>query len=138
MQHGGDTPVVKTSALTGQGIPELLEMLGIVAELRCELKANPARPASGTCLEASISEGRGVVATVLVQDGTLYVGDVILSGPGHGRIWFEAERNGKFPKALFLFTRSEQNKPKIIVRLRVFGFEPDSLFVSFGGFGITI
>jgi len=85
-EYGGDTPVVKTSAITGQGIPELLEMLGIVAELRCELQANPARPATGTCLEASISEGRGVLATVLVQDGTLKVGDVMVCGDGFGRV----------------------------------------------------
>ena len=85
-EYGGDTPVIKTSALTGQGIDELLEMLGIVAELRCELKADPTRPATGTCLEASISEGRGVVATVLVQDGTLRVGDVIVCGDGYGRV----------------------------------------------------
>ena len=87
-EYGGDTPVIKTSAMTGQGLPELLEMLGIVAELRCadKLKANPARPASGTCLESSISEGRGVVATVLVQDGTLKVGDVIVCGDGFGRV----------------------------------------------------
>ena len=55
---------------TGQGIPDLLATLEIVAELH-ELKADPTRPATGTCLEASLSEGRGVVATVLVQDGTL-------------------------------------------------------------------
>jgi translation initiation factor IF-2 len=85
-EYGGDTPVIKTSALSGQGIPELLEMLGIVAELRCELRANPARQATGTCLEASISEGRGVVATVLVQDGTLKVGDVMVCGDGFGRV----------------------------------------------------
>ena len=85
-EYGGDTPVVKTSALSGQGIPELLEMLGIVAELRCELKADAARPASGTCLEASISDGRGVVATVLVQDGTLKVGDNMVCGDGFGRV----------------------------------------------------
>ncbi len=85
-EYGGDTPVIKTSAATGQGIPDLLEMLGIVAELRCELKANPSRPATGTCLEASISEGRGVVATVLVQDGALKVGDVIVCGDGFGRV----------------------------------------------------
>src|SRR6185312_12839598 len=85
-EYGGDTPVIKTSALTGQGIPELLEMLGIVAELRCELKADPTRPATGTCLEASISEGRGVIATVLVQDGTLHVGDVLVCGDGYGRV----------------------------------------------------
>jgi translation initiation factor IF-2 len=85
-EYGGDTPVIKTSALTGQGIDELLEMLGIVAELRCELKADPTRPATGTCLEASLSEGRGVVATMLVQDGTLHVGDVIVCGDGFGRV----------------------------------------------------
>ncbi len=85
-EYGGDTPVIKTSALTGQGIDELLEMLAIVAELRCELKADPSRPATGTCLEASISEGRGVLATVLVQDGTLRVGDVIVCGDGYGRV----------------------------------------------------
>ncbi len=85
-EYGGDTPVVKTSALTGKGIPELLEMLGVVAELRCDLRANPTRPASGTCLESSISEGRGVVATVLVQDGTLKVGDAIVCGDGFGRV----------------------------------------------------
>jgi len=85
-EYGGDTPVVKTSALTGKGIPELLEMLGVVAELRCDLRANPDRPASGTCLESSISEGRGVVATVLVQDGTLKVGDAMVCGDGFGRV----------------------------------------------------
>jgi len=85
-EYGGDTPVVKTSALTGKGIPELLEMLGVVAELRCDLRANPTRPASGTCLESSISEGRGVVATVLVQDGTLKVGDAMVCGDGFGRV----------------------------------------------------
>ena len=85
-EYGGDTPVVKTSALTGKGIPELLEMLGVVAELRCDLRANPDRPATGTCLESSISEGRGVVATVLVQDGTLKVGDAMVCGDGFGRV----------------------------------------------------
>ncbi len=85
-EYGGDTPVVKTSALTGKGIPELLEMLAVVAELKCDLRANPDRPASGTCLESSISEGRGVVATVLVQDGTLRVGDAMVCGDGFGRV----------------------------------------------------
>ena len=85
-EYGGDTPVIKTSAISGLGIPELLEMLQVVAELRCDLKANPTRPAKGTCLEASISEGRGVVATVLVQDGTLKVGDVMVCGDGFGRV----------------------------------------------------
>ncbi len=84
-EYGGDTPVVKTSATTGKGIPELLEMLGIVAELK-DLRANVDRPASGTCLEASISDGRGVVATILVQDGTLKVGDSIVCGDAFGKV----------------------------------------------------
>ncbi len=82
---GGDVEVVKTSATTGLGIPELLEMLEAIAELH-ELKADPTRPANGTCLEASLSEGRGVLATVLVQEGTLRVGDVMVCGDGYGRV----------------------------------------------------
>ena len=85
-EYGGQTPVVKTSALTGKGIDELLEMIGLVAETYCDLKARPSRPASGTCLEALISEGRGAVARVLVQDGTLHVGDVMVCGDGYGRV----------------------------------------------------
>jgi translation initiation factor IF-2 len=84
-EWGGDTPVVKTSTLTGQGIEDLLATLDALAELH-ELKANPNRSATGTCLEASISEGRGVIATVLVQDGTLRVGEVIVCGDGFGRV----------------------------------------------------
>jgi translation initiation factor IF-2 len=83
-EWGGDTEVVKTSATSGHGIPELLATLETIAELH-ELKADPTRPASGTCLEASLSEGRGVLASVLVQDGTLRVGDVIVCGDGFGR-----------------------------------------------------
>ena len=85
VEWGGDTEVVKTSASTGLGIPDLLATLETIAELH-ELKADPNRPATGTCLEASLSEGRGVVASVLVQDGTLRVGDVIVCGDGFGRV----------------------------------------------------
>jgi translation initiation factor IF-2 len=84
-EYGGDVPVVKTSATTGKGIDDLLATLEVVAELH-DLKANPDRAATGTCLEASLSEGRGVVATVLVQDGTLKVGDVMVCGDGYGRV----------------------------------------------------
>jgi translation initiation factor IF-2 len=93
-EYGGDTPIVKTSALTGQGIPDLLEMISIMAELR-EFKSDPNRPATGTCLESSISEGRGVVATVLVQDGTLKVGDVMVCGDGFGRVRAIFDDKGK-------------------------------------------
>jgi translation initiation factor IF-2 len=85
VEWGGDTEIVKTSASTGLGIPDLLATLETIAELH-ELKADPTRPATGTCLEASLSEGRGVVASVLVQDGTLRVGDVIVCGDGFGRV----------------------------------------------------
>ena len=85
VEWGGDTEIVKTSASTGLGIPDLLATLETIAELH-ELKADPSRPATGTCLEASLSEGRGVLASVLVQDGTLRVGDVIVCGDGFGRV----------------------------------------------------
>src|SRR5262249_42184721 len=84
VEWGGDIEVVRTSATTGQGIPDLLQTLETIAELH-ELKADPARPATGTCLEASLSEGRGVVASMLIQEGTLRVGDVIVCGDGFGR-----------------------------------------------------
>ena len=85
VEWGGDTEVVKTSATTGLGIPDLLLTLETIAELH-ELQADPDRPATGTCLEASLSEGRGVVASMLVQDGTLKVGDVVVCGDGYGRV----------------------------------------------------
>jgi translation initiation factor IF-2 len=82
---GGDTPFVETSAAKGTGIDELLETLSLVAELK-ELKANPNKPANGTCLEAHLSEKEGVLATILVQDGTLRVGDVVLCGAAYGTV----------------------------------------------------
>jgi translation initiation factor IF-2 len=82
---GGDTPFVETSAATGQGIDELLEQLSVVAELK-ELQANPKKPAQGTCLEAMLSEGEGVLATLLVQNGTLHRGDVVLCGASFGHV----------------------------------------------------
>ncbi|CAN5501122.1 hypothetical protein BH09PLA1_BH09PLA1_22910 [soil metagenome] len=85
VEWGGDTEVIRTSATTGQGIKELIEILDYQAEL-LELKANPENSARGTVIESRIDPGLGSVATVLVQDGTLYVGDIMLSGPGYGRI----------------------------------------------------
>ena len=83
---GGDVPFVYTSASTGKGIEELLEAIVLVADLQVEPKANPNKPGQGTCLEASISEGEGVLATLLVQDGTLRLHDVVLCGAGYGRV----------------------------------------------------
>jgi len=85
VEWGGETELVKCSALTGQGVDDLLETLLTIAELH-EYKANPNRPAFGTCLEAERHEGRGVVAKVLVQKGTLKVGDIVVCGPAYGRV----------------------------------------------------
>lgn len=85
VEWGGDTEVLRTSAVTGKGIPELIENLDYQSEL-LELKSNPKAPARGTVIESRMEDGMGAVATVLVQDGTLRVGDIILSGPGYGRI----------------------------------------------------
>ncbi len=82
---GGDTPFVETSAATGLGIDELLDQLSVVAELK-ELKANPNKPAEGTCLEAKLDPQEGVHATLLVQNGTLRPGDEILCGATYGRV----------------------------------------------------
>jgi translation initiation factor IF-2 len=84
-EWGGDTEMVRTSAITGQGMDELLETLLTVADLH-EYKANPDAPATGVCLEAEVQQGRGVVVKVLVQKGTLHVGDIVVCGPAHGRV----------------------------------------------------
>ncbi|MFK8793483.1 translation initiation factor IF-2 [Planococcus plakortidis] len=82
---GGDTIFVPLSALTGDGIDTLLEMILLVSEV-AELKANPGRRAIGTVIEAELDKGRGSVATLLVQDGTLHVGDPIVVGNTFGRV----------------------------------------------------
>ncbi len=84
-QWGGDTICVPVSAVTGQGIEQLLEMVQLVADVR-ELKANPNRKAKGTVIEAKLDKGRGPVATVLIQNGTLHSGDVVVAGTSVGRI----------------------------------------------------
>jgi len=85
IEYGGDTEVVRTSATTGQGIEALIEILDLQSQIM-ELKADPAAPARGVVIESNMDEGMGPVATVLVQDGTLKVGDIGLSGTGYGRI----------------------------------------------------
>lgn len=84
-EWGGETQMVKTSAATGEGIDELLETLNLVAEIE-ELKANPNRPATGLCIEASLSEGRGVQSTLLVRNGTLRQGDIVVCGTAYGKV----------------------------------------------------
>ncbi len=84
-EWGGDNICVPVSAKTGAGIDQLLEMLLLVAEME-ELKANPNCPARGTVIEAQLDKGRGPVATVLIQKGTLKVGDIILAGTACGKV----------------------------------------------------
>ena len=84
-EWGGDTIVCPISAKTGKGIDELLENLVILAEVQ-ELKANPNRSAKGTVIEARLDKGRGPIMTVLVQNGTLHQGDIIIAGTAVGRV----------------------------------------------------
>ncbi len=84
-EWGGDTIIVPISAKTGMGIEELLENLVILAEVQ-ELKANPNRAAKGTVIEARLDKGRGPIMTVLVQNGTLKLGDIIIAGTAVGRV----------------------------------------------------
>ncbi|QDU26944.1 Translation initiation factor IF-2 [Anatilimnocola aggregata] len=84
-EWGGDVEVIRTSAITGEGLDTLLETLLVTAELH-DYRANPNRPAMGMCLEAEQEAGRGVIAKVMVQNGTLREGDIIVCGAGHGRV----------------------------------------------------
>ena len=84
-EWGGDTIICPISAKTGEGIENLLEMVNLTAEMQ-ELKANPNRSAHGAVIEARLDKGRGPVATLLVQNGTLHQGDVIIAGTAVGRV----------------------------------------------------
>lgn len=91
---GGDTILAPVSALKRLGIEELLEMILLVADMQ-ELKANPNRKAIGTIIEAQLDKGKGPLATVLVQKGTLFVGDMVVSGTASGRIRAMLDEKGK-------------------------------------------
>ena len=93
-EWGGDVICVPVSAHTGMGIDDLLENVLLVAEVK-ELKANPDRAAKGTVIEARLDKGRGPIATVLVQNGTLHAGDVIVAGTAVGRVRAMTDENGK-------------------------------------------
>lgn len=97
---GGDTIMVPVSAHQKTGISDLLEMILLVAEMQ-ELKANPNLPAHGTIIEAQLDKGRGPVATVLVQRGTLHIGDTIIAGTAYGKVRAMInDRGEKVKKAL--------------------------------------
>ena len=96
-EWGGDTICVPVSAKTGEGIEDLLENILLVAEVR-ELKANPNRLAKGTVIEARLDKGRGPIATILVQNGTLHTGDVIIAGTAVGKVRVMTNYKGKVVK----------------------------------------
>ncbi len=96
-EFGGDVICVNVSAKTGEGLEQLLEMLTLQSEI-LELSADPTLRASGVVLEARLDKGRGVVATLLVQDGTLKKGDTIVVGTGWGRVRHMQDESGKTVK----------------------------------------
>ncbi|MBR6742336.1 MAG: translation initiation factor IF-2 [Clostridia bacterium] len=96
-EWGGDTICCPVSALTHAGIDELLENVLLVAEVK-ELKANPKRHAKGIVIEAKLDRGRGPVATVLVQNGTLHAGDIVIAGTSVGRVRAMTDHTGKLLK----------------------------------------
>ncbi|XP_020582115.1 translation initiation factor IF-2, chloroplastic [Phalaenopsis equestris] len=84
-EWGGDIPMVKISALNGENVDELLETVMLVAEMQ-ELKANPYRKAKGICIEAGLEKSRGPVSTLIVQNGTLRRGDIVVCGEAYGKV----------------------------------------------------
>ena len=92
-EWGGDVVCVNVSAKTGEGIDELLEMINLVADVQ-NLKANPDRLALGTVIESRLDKGRGPIATILVQKGTLRSGDVVIAGTAIGRVRQMTDENG--------------------------------------------
>jgi translation initiation factor IF-2 len=93
-EWGGETDVIKTSATTGEGLDELIEHLSTLSDL-LDLKADPTVPARGVVIEAKMREGQGVSTQVLVQEGTLRVGDIVVAGSGAGRIRSLRDDRGK-------------------------------------------
>ncbi len=93
-EWGGDTICAPVSAITGDGIENLLEMIMLVADMK-ELKANPSRDAAGVVVEARLDKGRGPIATLLVQKGTLHTGDILVAGTSVGRVRVMADYRGR-------------------------------------------
>ena len=93
-EYGGDVMFVDVSALTGKGIKELLDAVLLTADAALDMRANPNKDARGVAIEANLDKGRGSVATVLIQSGTLRVGDSIVAGAAHGRVRAMFDENG--------------------------------------------
>ncbi|MCF8548496.1 MAG: translation initiation factor IF-2 [Pontimonas sp.] len=94
-EYGGETQAVKVSALKGEGITELLDAVLLTADAGLDLRANPNRTARGVAIEARLDKGRGAVATVLIESGTLRVGEAIVAGTAYGRVRAMIDENGE-------------------------------------------
>jgi len=93
-EYGGDTMFMDVSALQNMGIAELLDAVLLTADAGLDLRANPNRTARGVAIEARLDRGRGAVATVLIQSGTLHIGDAIVAGTAYGRVRAMMDENG--------------------------------------------
>jgi len=93
-EYGGDTQMVRVSALKGDGISDLLDAVLLTADAGLDLRANPNRTARGVAIEARLDKGRGAVATVLIESGTLRVGEAIVAGTAYGRVRAMTDENG--------------------------------------------
>ena len=93
-EYGGDTQMVRVSALKGDGISDLLDAVLLTADAGLDLCANPNRTARGVAIEARLDKGRGAVATVLIESGTLRVGEAIVAGTAYGRVRAMTDENG--------------------------------------------
>ncbi|MDR0397508.1 MAG: translation initiation factor IF-2 [Oscillospiraceae bacterium] len=115
-EWGGDTIMAPVSAVTGEGVPNLLDMILLVADL-AQLRANPNRRARGIIIEARLDKGRGPVATALVQNGTLRVGDTVVAGTSYGRVRAMVNDRGQ---------RANEAGPSMPVEIIGFGEVPDA------------
>ncbi|MDR1157471.1 MAG: translation initiation factor IF-2 [Oscillospiraceae bacterium] len=115
-EWGGDTIVCPVSAKTGTGIDRLLEMVLLTADM-CDLRANPNRPARGSVIEARLDKGRGPVATMLVQNGTLRQGDILIAGTSVGRVRAMTDDKGR---------KIETAGPSVPVEIIGMGEVPDA------------
>ncbi|MFP7760754.1 translation initiation factor IF-2 [Marisediminicola sp. LYQ85] len=97
-EYGGDTMFIDVSALNKIGIPELLDAVLLTADAGLDMRANPDKDARGVAIEAKLDKGRGAVATVLIQSGTLEVGDPIVAGTAYGRVRAMFDENGETVK----------------------------------------
>lgn len=111
-EYGGDVMFVDVSALKGSGIQQLLDAVLLTADAALDLRANPDRPARGVAIEANLDKGRGAVATVLIESGTLRVGDAIVAGSAHGRVRAMFDENGD------TVTAAEPSRPVQVLGLQ--------------------